>query len=592
MDRNIRILEADETGYGIMIEQDAGHISPYEERNMPFMNEVSKLNEASKLSEGKNIVEEPLTLYVVLQKYGVENNNGRVYPKDVLDREVNNYQAAVNDGNAVGECVPAGTEIYTTKEGWKSIEEVTEGEEILTLNPDTEELEPQNIQRTTKRWYEDEMVHIWNNSKLDMMVTKNHKKVLWDRNGKPFKITAEELYHKLKSGDTKISKSHIKNSGKWDGESPDYIEIGDKKIKSDVWAKFLGLFISEGHTSGTKGSDYKSNEVCITQNNDDKKEYIEDVMNELPYNYKLHNNRQYKIYDKDLYEHLNKLGNSHEKFIPQYAKDWDEDLLNILLEYLLIGDGWNRKNSNGELMREYYTTSEKLTDDVSEIMFKVGNGATSYKREQPDREIEGRKILNENSKELNVVHEKTTNGIYLDNRYTNAELVEFNDYVYCVTVPNGTWLMRYNNKVCWTHNSDHPDSSIVTINNIAHKILETWWEGQTLMGRMEIIITPGFANYGIVSCSGDYIANLLRRKVKIGVSSRGVGSLEEVGGKKLVQDDFELICWDIVMAPSTPGSYASINKDDLAQYMENKKVDDNKSQINELDQKLDKFLID
>lgn len=237
MDNSVNILKPNEVGYGIMIENDAGYISPNEERNSPFINEVSKL------TEGKPIIEEPLTLYVVLQKHGVENRNGRIYPKDVLEREVNNYQEYVNDNRAVGE-------------------------------------------------------------------------------------------------------------------------------------------------------------------------------------------------------------------------------------------------------------------------------------------------------------------------------------------------------------SDHPDSSIVTINKISHNILNTWWEGATLMGQMEIIMSPGFINHGGLYCEGDIIANLLRKGIKIGVSSRGVGSLDEVGGKKIVQDDFELICWDAVISPSTPGSWTSFHKEELKPYMENKERTNANKQLNELDEKLNKFLID
>lgn len=102
---------------------------------------------------------------------------------------------------------------------------------------------------------------------------------------------------------------------------------------------------------------------------------------------------------------------------------------------------------------------------------------------------------------------------------------------------------------------DHPESSIIAGDRISHNIIETWWEGKTLMGKMEILMSPGYVNYGIVSTKGDEVANLIRNNIMVGVSSRGVGSLREVGGKNIVQDDFELICWDVVTSPSTPGSW-------------------------------------
>jgi hypothetical protein len=76
-----------------------------------------------------------------------------------------------------------------------------------------------------------------------------------------------------------------------------------------------------------------------------------------------------------------------------------------------------------------------------------------------------------------------------------------------------------------------------------------------MMGKLEIIMSPGFITQGIISCEGDQVANLLRKGLKIGVSSRGVGSLKKEDGKNIVQDDFEIICWDVVTSPSTPGSW-------------------------------------
>ena len=120
--------------------------------------------------------------------------------------------------------------------------------------------------------------------------------------------------------------------------------------------------------------------------------------------------------------------------------------------------------------------------------------------------------------------------------------------------------------------SDHPESSIISNDRISHNILETWWEGKTLLGKMEIIMSPGFINQGIISCQGDQIANLLRKGIMIGVSSRGVGSLQEIDGRAIVQDDFELICWDIVTSPSTPGSWIFNKKEDMARFTENKET--------------------
>ena len=111
------------------------------------------------------------------------------------------------------------------------------------------------------------------------------------------------------------------------------------------------------------------------------------------------------------------------------------------------------------------------------------------------------------------------------------------------------------------------------------------------MGKMEILMTPGFINYGIVSTKGDEVANLLRNRIKIGVSSRGVGSLKEgKNGEQIVQEDFEIICWDIVTAPSTPDAWIFKNVEEAKPYVESVTTTKNVIKENLIDN-LDKFLL-
>ena len=102
---------------------------------------------------------------------------------------------------------------------------------------------------------------------------------------------------------------------------------------------------------------------------------------------------------------------------------------------------------------------------------------------------------------------------------------------------------------------NHPAESTIDLGRISHDIIELHWEGRTLVGKMKINTSEGFRKYGIVSTCGDHAANLLMNGLKIGVSSRGVGSVEQKLGQYIVGDDFELICWDIVSDPSTNNAY-------------------------------------
>jgi hypothetical protein len=116
---------------------------------------------------------------------------------------------------------------------------------------------------------------------------------------------------------------------------------------------------------------------------------------------------------------------------------------------------------------------------------------------------------------------------------------------------------------------NHPESSLIDLDRVSHIISDLWWEGQMLLGKLKLLTSPGFHERGIVSTKGDQAANLLRQGVTLGISSRGVGSLKKVGEQNEVQKDFELICFDLVSSPSTPGAYLFSNIDDRHSFDEN-----------------------
>jgi hypothetical protein len=115
---------------------------------------------------------------------------------------------------------------------------------------------------------------------------------------------------------------------------------------------------------------------------------------------------------------------------------------------------------------------------------------------------------------------------------------------------------------------NHPESSLIDLDRVAHLITDVWWEDNVLMGKIKLLTSPGFHERGIISSKGDVAANMMRQGVTMGVSSRGVGSLVKKGEQNEVQDDFELICFDLVSSPSTPGAYLYLNKEDRPKYEE------------------------
>jgi len=92
---------------------------------------------------------------------------------------------------------------------------------------------------------------------------------------------------------------------------------------------------------------------------------------------------------------------------------------------------------------------------------------------------------------------------------------------------------------------DHPESSVVNLKNVSHMIKEAYLEGPVVYGVVELLDTP----------SGKILQSLVESGVKLGISSRGVGSTKKQGDYHVVQDDFQLICWDYVSEPSTPGAF-------------------------------------
>ena len=99
---------------------------------------------------------------------------------------------------------------------------------------------------------------------------------------------------------------------------------------------------------------------------------------------------------------------------------------------------------------------------------------------------------------------------------------------------------------------DHPESTIINLKNVSHIIRQIRWEGDKLIGKIEILPTT----------SGNILKALIENNVMVGVSSRGMGSLKEMNeGTLEVQDDFELLCWDFVSTPSNPGSYMHLVKE-------------------------------
>ena len=102
---------------------------------------------------------------------------------------------------------------------------------------------------------------------------------------------------------------------------------------------------------------------------------------------------------------------------------------------------------------------------------------------------------------------------------------------------------------------DHPEDSVVNLKNASHMVKDLWWEGKDLMGKIKVLSTP----------AGKILESLVNDGVTLGISSRALGSVHEQSGKTIVEDDLQLICFDIVSEPSTQGAFMQLSESKIKQ---------------------------
>ena len=581
------ILTESQIGYGILLEHDAGLISPTFDLNVGIIKEMQ---------EHLTDYSQPIYVYATLQKYDSENRNGRIYPKDILYREVERYQKII-DMNASfhkldhPECI-GNQAVILTKDGWKEFKDIADDEEVYTLNRDNGSIELQKITKKIYEPYKGKMVQI-SGRNIDLLVTHNHR--FWfinKRTGKGNFYTAQDLLN----DNIPTSEYYIPKLGTWGGVDSENIIISgvDKKIyektrypkdKADIFMSeleidavdffaFMGIYLSEGSCTGSNRSSRTQRKITITQKSGAKADKIRSLLNRLPFEWsETYFASEDKItfcsYDNRLFYYLKPLGNSHTKYIPYDLKQAAPHLLNELLEWFLMGDGRTRKVKQWSA-REVFSTSKQLIDDLHEILIKAGgSGNIRTEARDNDRYITDsngsqRLIEGKNCKPMHFLHISTTQGLWLDKRFISVEEVDYDGYIGCVSVPNETFYVRNNGKALWTGNS-----SVVSLTKGSpYRVLEMFWKGNVLIGKLEILVSRGWRDHGGLYCGGDMVAHYLSYGMTLGVSSRGVGTLKTINGRKMVQPDFELICFDTVSSPSTPGSYIYKNLEDFSKYDE------------------------
>lgn len=595
---DLKEIKKGQTGTGLLIENDGYVSKDVSEKNKAVIKEALEFKES-----GEWNIPNPFVLDVVLQKHSTVNANGRIYPEDILKREVDKYQRMVDERMALGECYTPDVMVLC-EDGWKEISKVKEGDRVLTLNTDNNHIEIQSVQRKIEKDYDGELIHIENRN-INDTVTPNHGYPIYNRYGKFDNFyTAEQI-----SNNEVDRHSFIPKQGLWVEKGDEYFILKgienpdkrmlrnhpdckeDKKIPMDTFMKFMGIYLSEGHFKKV------GNGVYIDQVKEPICQIIEDLMVEMGLNYSITINKQgkhtYRICDPRLYNYVKPLGDCYSKYIPFEIKQQSKENLRILYDWFVLGDGrvrGDKRRKSGNLSDDVFSASKQLVLDLNEVQLKIGYSGNYHSEDRRfDRHIGERLIKGENCSILHFSLRSMTKGVYLDKRFLKTEKVPYKGQVMCIEVPNHTFYVMSNGKCHWSKNCNHPETSTIDLGRISHNIVEMHWEGKTLMGKIEFNLTEGFRRHGICSSLGDTCVNLIMNGYKIGVSSRGVGSVKQQFGKVIVQDDFEIICWDVVATPSTPGSYIG-NKEDLQQYVESDETKKEKDSINEKCDKIKELL--
>lgn len=594
-----------ETGTGLLIEHD-GYISKDCGNNKTLFESFRKINEGIG-SESEFHCPYPFVVDAVFQKFDIENANGRIYPEHILKREVQKYQNLINERRAIGECYRPEAMILT-ETGWKQLADVKEGENILTLNTETNKIEIQPIKKKIEYDYDGDLISIKGRN-IDDLVTPNHGYPVYDRNNKfKFFKTAEEIYES-----DKLSHYYIPKTGNWVGRNDEYFTIpnlteerinkmhtyvqekydSDLKIPMEVFAKFMGIYLSEGCCD----KDEDGGRVMIYQVKPDVCEAIDGMLKELGLPYYITTSiskenglekKCFNINDMRLCKYLQQFGICYDKFIPFELKQQNKEILRTFYDWFVMGDGRIRGDQRVDvkLTDDVFSTSKQLILDLNEIQLKIGySGHFHTEKRDNDRYIFDRLIEGKNTHPMYFSLRSLTKGIYLDKRFIKTEKVPYKGKVMCVEVENHTWFVMDNNKCHWTKNCNHPESSTIDLSRVSHNIIELHWENNTLVGKMEILVSEGFRKYGIITCQADQVAHLLLSGIKIGVSSRGLGSVTQRNGILYVGNDFELVAWDVVSDPSTSNAWISDSYEKLQPYIESK---DNENKPLIFD-KLDKF---
>lgn len=361
--------------------------------------------------------------------------------------------------NHFWDCFDKETQILT-KKGWKYLKDLDSKDIVGTVNLDNDSLEFQKPINLIKKQFKGKAISI-ETRKVSSLSTDTHNMIVYRKTyiAESGKYTTSNKPSIVKAKDLRIT-DKIKASCKWNKKGDCFIIIpelrdsmnritaNEKKIPSDVWAAFIGLFVSEGCKSKhyyDKRKSY-SHRVSLFQKEGESLDKIEEIMKKMPFNYfKRKQSEDYyslNVTQKQLYLALEDLGSiNYKKRSGNWIKKQSKYTIGVFLEYAILGDGYVNKNCGH---RKYYTTSKFLADDMQELIVRFGYQSTIgiVKPEKcsirPESKPRTQYHVSENKVGQASLRKSDNTPLF--------KQVDYNDMVYCATVKNGTLVLRRNGK--------------------------------------------------------------------------------------------------------------------------------------------------
>lgn len=349
-------------------------------------------------------------------------------------------------------CFDKETEILTDS-GWKYFKDLNGSESVATLNIEKDELEFQKPTKYTKKY--EEYMNLCEYGKVNFCVSDDHNMLIYHG------VNRDKL-KLIKYSDIPQGYSiKLKHNTNWIGKEEKYFVFPstykkqgfrkdkyfpEKKIDMDLWLDFLGILLADGYV------DLKRNRISIAQSLSypENIEKIQDLFDNMPFHYNVCDRKQFSKYnemrtwsivDKQLINVLQDIGTKANKKAPEYIKELSSRQIKIFLDSFFMGDGYERRNKE----KYYYPGLSKiLADQIQEYILKTcGHGSISEK------------VFNVSTNYQ--VYEHNSKNSYITKN--DCERVLYNDYAYCVSVPNRTLYIRRNGRPLFLGNSGYPKVS-------------------------------------------------------------------------------------------------------------------------------------